>query len=103
MRMANVGLTLFALGACACGDDAHQQSSDAAVDAAEPDAAVPFAKLTSIDVAQGHACAVRDDGTLWCWGENTDGEVGDGTQVPRAAPTQIGTAAIWRQVTTGYN
>src|ERR1043165_9232759 len=25
----------------------------------------------------GHTCAIRSDHTLWCWGANTDGQLGD--------------------------
>jgi alpha-tubulin suppressor-like RCC1 family protein len=28
-----------------------------------------------------HTCAVKQDGSLWCWGRNTWGPLGDG--VPR--------------------
>jgi alpha-tubulin suppressor-like RCC1 family protein len=30
------------------------------------------------------ACASRSDGTVWCWGSNTDGERGRGTHDERA-------------------
>jgi alpha-tubulin suppressor-like RCC1 family protein len=26
----------------------------------------------------GHSCALIQDGTIWCWGNNTDGELGNG-------------------------
>jgi alpha-tubulin suppressor-like RCC1 family protein len=38
---------------------------------------------------------------LWCWGLNTNGQVGDGTTTNRYTPTQIGTATNWRSVTGG--
>ncbi len=40
--------------------------------------------------AASHGCARRSDGTLWCWsGSNSQGQVGDGTNLPRPLPTQI--------------
>ncbi len=44
--------------------------------------------VTSLAVGPGHACVVRKDGTVWCWGANHDGELGDGTTVDRAVPVQ---------------
>ena len=29
--------------------------------------------------ADRHTCARKTDGTLWCWGENNVGALGDGT------------------------
>jgi hypothetical protein len=37
----------------------------------------------------GSTCARRKDGSLWCWGFNGDGEVGDGTRKPRWLPTRV--------------
>jgi alpha-tubulin suppressor-like RCC1 family protein len=42
----------------------------------------------SISVA-GHACAVATDGTLYCWGPNDWGQLGDGTTVDRATPVRV--------------
>jgi alpha-tubulin suppressor-like RCC1 family protein len=36
------------------------------------------------------ACARTVDGELWCWGRNSQGELGDGTQSDRAVPVQVG-------------
>jgi alpha-tubulin suppressor-like RCC1 family protein len=37
---------------------------------------------------ENHTCAQATDGTLWCWGYNTDGEVGNGT-TGLTAPTPV--------------
>lgn len=38
----------------------------------------------SVDVANHHGCAVRDDGTVWCWGTNAN------EQLARSADTDFG-------------
>ena len=38
-----------------------------------------------------HNLAVKSDGTLWAWGCNTNGQVGDGTTSIRYSPVQVGT------------
>ncbi|MBL8601664.1 MAG: hypothetical protein JNK72_07060 [Myxococcales bacterium] len=36
-----------------------------------------------------HSCALRSDGTVWCWGSNETGQIGDGTLETRRAPVQV--------------
>ena len=36
-----------------------------------------------------HSCALKTDGTLWCWGCNTWGNLGDGTTTLRQTPVQV--------------
>lgn len=36
-----------------------------------------------------HTCAIRDDGTVWCWGQNQFGQIGDGTDVTRRMATRV--------------
>ena len=48
-----------------------------------------------------HTLAVRTDGTLWAWGDNSYGQLGDGTTTARLVPTQVGTATDWQSVAAG--
>jgi alpha-tubulin suppressor-like RCC1 family protein len=49
-----------------------------------------------------HTIAIQNDGTLWTWGENAKGQLGNGTQFPKLIPTQVGTASNWKTVSAGY-
>ena len=49
-----------------------------------------------------HTTAVKTDGTLWCWGINTQGQLGDNTSSVRSSPvTTTGGGTIWKQVSAG--
>ena len=59
-----------------------------------------------IAIAAGfrHSCAVRNDGSVWCWGDNDFGQLGDGTQFDRAvAVPVVGLAGTAVQVGTGFD
>lgn len=40
-------------------------------------------------------------GSLWLWGANQYGEIGDGTIENRSAPVQIGEVDDWKQISFG--
>jgi alpha-tubulin suppressor-like RCC1 family protein len=53
--------------------------------------------VADVSTGDAHTCARKTDGTVWCWGYNGDGELGDGTTINRPAPVQIvalGTAVV---------
>jgi hypothetical protein len=53
---------------------------------------------TQISANFTHSLALKNDGSLWAWGGNDTGELGDGTTNNRAIPTRIGTARDWRTI-----
>lgn len=36
-----------------------------------------------------HVCALKKDGTVWCWGKNDRGQLGDGTKIDSANPVKV--------------
>ncbi len=51
-----------------------------------------------------HTMALRSDGTLWTWGRNNAGMLGDGTTVNRSSPVSvIGVYTDWCQFSAGYH
>ena len=44
---------------------------------------------------------IKEDGTLWGWGSNMFGQIGDGTTIDRDTPVQIGTDTDWERVAIG--
>src|SRR5262249_24922050 len=45
--------------------------------------------VASASIGAAHSCVLKNDGTVWCWGFNGEGEVGDGTTTTRSPPTWI--------------
>ncbi|RYD51327.1 MAG: T9SS type A sorting domain-containing protein [Sphingobacteriales bacterium] len=48
-----------------------------------------------------HSAALKSDGTLWTWGYNNYGQLGDGTTVQKDTPVQIGTDQNWVSIAAG--
>jgi alpha-tubulin suppressor-like RCC1 family protein len=53
-----------------------------------------------IDAGFNHTIAIKSDGTLWTWGRNDFGQLGDGTTTNKNLPTQI-SAASWSEIAAG--
>ena len=58
---------------------------------------------TSIAADGDSTMAIRSDGTLWGWGYNHLGQLGDGTTTDRSTPTQEATGATnWTAISAGW-
>jgi hypothetical protein len=49
-----------------------------------------------------HTVAIKKDGSLWAWGLNSQGQLGDGTTTNRSEPVRAGTANDWGGVAVNY-
>ena len=55
----------------------------------------------TISAGKFHTLAIKTDGSLWAWGENFFGELGDGTNINKNTPIQIGTDTNWQTISAG--
>jgi alpha-tubulin suppressor-like RCC1 family protein len=79
------------------GDGCLNPPLDCMVDQTYP---VVVALRNVVDIAAGNefTCALRDNGTVWCWGRNVEGQLGDGTNLTRMEAVQVNTTATGRMV-----
>jgi len=80
-----------------CGNNTYGQFGDGSISAGGVEAGgrnVPADMLmtNSSTVAAGgyQSMALKSDGTVWAWGNNVYGQLGDGTTTNRSTPVQVG-------------
>src|SRR5262245_11729123 len=49
----------------------------------------PTDRMYAIAAGDQFSCAVRANATVWCWGDNAFGQIGDATGKPHPTPSQI--------------
>lgn len=49
-----------------------------------------LAGIVAVAADRAHSMALKNDGTVWAWGQNGNGEVGDGSTANRTTPVQVG-------------
>lgn len=57
--------------------------------------------FASVTAGAAHACALTPRGEAYCWGRNDDGQLGDGTRVPRPAPVPVNTDVRFTALAAG--
>jgi alpha-tubulin suppressor-like RCC1 family protein len=65
----------------------------------------PAAALTPpvVTGGGGHTCALLGDQSVWCWGQNTSGELGDGAKADSLVPVQVNPLPAAIDVAAGYS
>ncbi len=95
-----VSITSGGFHTCALTEDGsaycwgRNQSGQLGIGSTGADVHTPSAVLGDLKFAQliGGAfftCGVTDDGVLYCWGSNVDGELGSGMTTPSAEPVRV--------------
>ncbi|WP_083770243.1 RCC1 domain-containing protein [Citrifermentans bemidjiense] len=59
--------------------------------------------FSKVSAGTRHTIALKSDGTLWSWGYNAFGQLGDGTTVNRYVPVQIGDDNKWISISAGVD
>lgn len=74
------GLTTDGQAHCWGGDsDGQLGNGPDAGDAEQPTTVVGGLTFVALSTGNSHTCGVTDDGAAYCWGDNRDGQLGDGT------------------------
>ena len=60
-----------------------------------------LAGVTQISGGRMHVCVLSSDSTVYCWGRNETGELGDGTTTNRSFPVQAGDITTATSVSAG--
>jgi hypothetical protein len=55
----------------------------------------------SVSAGNYHTLAIKTDGSLWAWGYNFEGQLGDGTNISKNSPVQIDSTTNWQSVPAG--
>ena len=69
----------------------------------DPLVAVAVDDWAAVGAGANHTLAIKRDGSLWAWGSNDFGQLGDGTNTSQNAPVQIGSERNWALVSGGEN
>jgi alpha-tubulin suppressor-like RCC1 family protein len=115
----NVGLTQIAIsrgGAHACavdvtgdlycwGSNSNGQLGLGTIDdSAHPTPIrVGTLKFASVAIGSNFTCGLTTDGTAYCWGGNSVGQLGDGTHVDRAVPSPVVTSLRFKGIAAGLS
>ena len=58
-------------------------------------------EFQTISAGYSHSLGIKQDGTLWAWGYNSQGQLGLGDTDDRDTPTQVGSDTDWSSVSAG--
>ncbi|MCT9011390.1 RCC1 domain-containing protein [Streptomyces rhizosphaerihabitans] len=82
--------------------DGTKTERDRPVPVAAPPEQPAFGTMSAVCAGAGHSLALKPDGTVWAWGYNGKGQLGDGTTTDRLTPRQVKSLNGVVAVAVGY-
>ena len=62
-----------------------------------------WSSITAGPSGSKHFLAIKTDGTMWGWGNNTSGQLGQADVAYRSSPVQVGTLNTWNTAAAGHD
>jgi alpha-tubulin suppressor-like RCC1 family protein len=62
---------------------------------------VELTNVTDVGAGGNSTCALLSNKHIWCWGQNAQSQLGDGTVTRRFVPTPVTSATEWADVSVG--
>lgn len=81
------------------GDITSSQRFPTAVEQAD---GTPFSSIDELSLGYTHACALSEDKTAWCWGDNGMGQLGTGDYDSRSAPVRVESLSVVSSLASGH-
>jgi alpha-tubulin suppressor-like RCC1 family protein len=79
------------------------QNIAVATDRSSPVQVGALTDWAQVSTANFHCAAIKTNGTLWSWGDNGEGQLGQNTITNLSSPVQVGALTDWAQVSGGQN
>ena len=78
------------VGQPASGSASCPQSTGSPLPCVKSPVVVPgLTNVAEVHAGETYTCALKKDMTVWCWGSNSSGTLGDGTNTPRSTPAPV--------------
>jgi alpha-tubulin suppressor-like RCC1 family protein len=80
-----------------------QLGNNTRTDSSTPQQVATLSGTVMVSIAAGydHALSVRNDGTVWAWGNNNNGQLGNGTTTDSLVPVQVADQSMAMSVAAG--
>src|SRR5687767_7459950 len=94
-------LLLLAIGVFTASCGGNLSTSQAVPTLTPSDTPLPTISVIAISAGGTHVCALLQNGEVMCWGDNTSGQLGDGTYTPHSAPVKVTNLADATAISAG--
>jgi len=84
-------------------DDGEIGNGETAAEEVPPTHVEGLDKIIDVEVGLAHVCALRSGGTVYCWGNNEDGQLGDDSFVSSPVPVQVVNLTDVADIASGGN